>query len=193
MPYVYARPDASPHAAVLGPIQNVENDYELVRGVSRATDWPSDASFKMDPDFGLLLDDVVKCLGSLLVISEDLRAFLSAEELPGTEVLPVQIIDHKDRPVEAEYFVLHQTDLQDVLDLDASGAQMNPINPKIVRKVDQLVIDPSAIDPEAGIFRLAKYPRPILFTEELADRILEEGFTGIGFAPINDFDRFKLL
>jgi len=193
MEFVYAQYRPSPHAGVLGPIQEVEDDYELTAGTPRLEGWPSDAQFGLDADFGIRLDDVVKCLGSLLVLSERLRGFLAGEDLPNTEMLPVTILDLKGRPVETPYFVFHQTDLPEALDAEASGATANMIDPRLIMLVDQLVIRPEAIDPDVRVFRLARFPSPVFFERSLAERIQSEGFTGIGFAELADYDRTTIL
>ncbi|MEO0559115.1 MAG: DUF1629 domain-containing protein [Bacteroidota bacterium] len=195
MEFVYAQYRPSPHAGVLGPIQEVEDDYELTMGVPRLDDWPSDARFELDADFGIRLDDVMKCLGSLLVISDRLRAFLEAEaeHTANTEMLPVTILDHKGRPVDTPYVVAHHTHLQEALDVEASGATLNMIDPTRVLLVDQLVIRPEAIDPTVRMFRLARFASPVVFERGLAERIQAEGFTGIGFAELAEYDRTTIL
>lgn len=193
MTYVYARRAPSPHAAALGPIQEVEDDYELVLGVPRLDGWPSDAHFEMDPDFGLRLDDVVQGSDALLIVSDALRRFLEAEGVPDVEMLPVTILDHKGRPVPTPYAVVHHVRHPDALDAEASGVTVNPIDPDYVMAVERLVIRPEAVPPEARTFRLARYPFPVLFEAGLAERIEAEGFTGIAFAPLDAFDRYALL
>lgn len=193
MDFVYAQEHAAPFAAVFGAIQNVEDDYELLRGVPRLDGFPSDARVDMDEEFGVRLDDVVKTLGSILVISERLRAFLDAEHLPNTEMLPVTVYDPKGRAVDAPYVVFHQTHLQDALALDQVEAKMNPINPAIIRSVDRIVLRPEALDPEVRVFRLARYPKPVLFERGLAERITAEGFTGIAFGELDAYDPFSIL
>ncbi len=193
MDLVYAQHAPSPHAGMLGPIQEVEDDYQLTRGVPRLEDWPSDAHLELDEDFGIGLDDVMKCLGSLVVVSDRLRAVLEAEALENTEMLPVTLIDLKGREIEDPYFVFHQTQLQDALDLEGSGAKANIINPDLIMSVEQLVLRETDLEDGVRVFRLARYPRPVLFEQSLAKRITAEGFTGIGFSPVEDFDRFTLL
>ncbi|PAP75736.1 imm11 family protein [Rubrivirga marina] len=193
MDLVYARHAPSPHAGVLGPIQEVERAFQLSRGVPRLEGWPSDAHFEMDDEFGIRLDDVMKCLGSLLVVSDTLRQFLEAEEVPDTEMLPVTLIDLKGRPVEAPYYVVHSTHLPAALDAEGSGARFNKIKPDLVRSVERLVLRPEAVPSDRPLFRLHEYPKPVLFEAGLAERIEAEGFTGIAFVPIADFDRYSLL
>lgn len=192
MTFVYARPNASPHAGELGPIQNVEDDYELVRGVPQE-DFPSDASFEMDEDFGVRLDDVVPCLGRLMVISDRLRAFLEDEDLPNTQMLPVTIHDLKGRALDTPFFVFHQTHLVDALDLEASEVEANAINPAIISHATRIALRQDALDPETRVFRLAKYPMPIWFESGLAERVLEAGFTGIAFGEVEDYDAYEIL
>lgn len=193
MDFVYAQHHPSPQAGVLGQLNHVEDDFELVEGVPRLDTWPSDATFELDADFGLKLDDVMKCLGSLLVVSDRLRLFLESAILAKVEMLPVTLIDLKGRPIETRYAIVHPVDPPDALDLEASGATFNAIVPDDVRAVQRLALREDAIEPERKIFRLARYTRPLLFERGLAEQIEAEGFTGIGFAPIDTFDRFTML
>lgn len=193
MDVVYAQHRPSAHAGILGLLKHVEDDYELIEGVPRQETWPSDAMFDLDADFGIKLDDVMKCLGSLLVVSDRLRAFLEAEDLAHLEMLPVTLMDLKGRPVETPYSIVHPIHHPDALDTDASGVTFNSIVPEDIDEVERLALIPGSIEPDRKVFRLERYTDPILFERGLAERIEAEEFTGIGFAPIHEFDGFTLI
>ena len=162
-------------------------------GAPRAEGWPSDASFHMDDDFGLLLDDVIRCSGGLFVISKRFRELLEAEGVPNLEMLPVTLHDTKGRPLNDEYVVCHLTPLQDVLALDEMDIERSPIDPRVIDGVDDLVIREDALDPGVRLFRPAEYSEPLLFERGLAETVEEAGFTGIAFRDLDEFNPYKAL
>src|SRR5437870_4975431 len=99
MNYLIALARGSDGACMLGGLREVEKQWQLFEGVSRAKDFPDDASFRMDPSFpkDIRLEDSIRNDDSLLVVSERVKDFLKAEKVPGQEMLPVAIFNHKGR------------------------------------------------------------------------------------------------
>lgn len=189
MNYLFGRVKPRPYTCYLKTLQGVEDDYELLRGVPRAKGFPSDAAFEMDEDFPdrLQLDDVLLNENKLLVVSQALVDALDDGELVGNELLPVQIVNHKGRTVEAAYYILHQIRLPECIDLDQSVVIENAINPKILFKVMKLVVDEERIDGDLAVFRPKRYPDLPLFRRALAEKIRAGGFTGIEFGELADW------
>ncbi|GAB5537523.1 MAG: hypothetical protein Rubg2KO_37720 [Rubricoccaceae bacterium] len=193
MDLVYAQHTPSDHSGLFGPIQEVEDDWQLIEGIPQLEDWPSDAYFEQDDEFGIRLDDAMKCSGGLMVISDTLRAALEAELLSNVEMLPVTLLDLKKRPIQTPYVLFHPIHPQDALDYEASGAKPNAIDPDLVQSVERLAIREDALDPGVRVFRLAGYVDPIFFERSLAERLIAEGFTGIGFGEIDTYDPFSIF
>ncbi len=189
MNYVLLSYDPGRGATRLNALQGVEDDYELLRGISRAQGFPGDAYFKMHPAFPdkLLLEDVVRNINKVLVVSERLRGFLEEKAGRNNEFLPVTIVNHKGRKEKEPYFIAHQVGLQDCIDLDQSEYERNDIDPNIFASLDKLVLDEKRIDPEVSLFRMAGYPFVPVFRRDLAEAITAQGFTGIGFQEIADW------
>lgn len=189
MNYVFGVVKPGRYASRLKALQSVEDDYELHQGISRAQMWPSDAHFEMNEAYPdrLQLEDVVFNRNNVLVISEKLRAFLEADVLKNNEALPVRLINHKGRTVDEPFFILHQLELQDCIDLAESEVRRNPLDTDSFMSVKKLVIDEGKVDPEVRLFRMARYPALPLFRRDLADDIQESGFTGIEFGEITDW------
>lgn len=194
--YVFLKPERSgPQTAILDFIRNVDRDYELLRGTPRIHDFPPNATFDMHPDYGIQLNDVVKGGNSLVVISDKLKSFFTNQDilLNGIEFLPVAINDHKGRPIQDRYFILHATILQDCIDEEATYTRTRAVNPDVFAEVDDLTFDEDRMDPDVLVFRLKRYPYPMFFRRDLAERLEQAGFTGFSFGEVEDFDHFAML
>jgi len=191
MNYVYGEVEYGARSCVLGPLQDVDDDYELLRGISRINGFPEDAYFRMSENFprNLQLVDVLVNGNMLLVISERLKEFLREENLKNNEFIPVRIFNHKGRETKEHYYILHQTELQDCIDLSKSQVKINNINPEFISRVMNLVIDESRIDPDVLLFRMKRHPTIPLFRRDLAERIQSAGFIGISFHEIENWGR----
>ncbi|HYD41579.1 MAG TPA: DUF1629 domain-containing protein [Anaeromyxobacter sp.] len=170
-------------ACWLEAIEGVPRTYELDRGVSRASDWPSDACFRMSPelpdDVGLV--DFLPNVGSCIVASAAVRALLEAEKVRNVEYLPVSIINHKGRKQPEPYFVVNPFPLQDCIDMERTVGTRNEIDRSLLAEVDHLVIDESRIDPSVMLFRMKHWPYRDVYRPELAEKIKAAKFTGIKF------------
>jgi hypothetical protein len=190
MDYVFGTVQRGPKSCVLTTLQGIEDDYELHRGISRINGFPEDAYFRMDDDFprNLQLEDFLLNQNALLVISDQLKIFLEAQKLKNNEFLPVHIVNHKGRKVKEPYYIFHQVELQDCIDVSNSDIILNAINPETFSFVYKLIIDKTQIDPEVAVFRMKRYAELPIFRRDLAERIQSEGFTGIRFGEIEDWD-----
>lgn len=190
MNYVIGIDAPGPKSSRLGAIQNVENTWQLNEGVSRADDFPSDATYTMDRSYpkGIALDDAIDNLDSLLVVSEHLRRVAFARDIHGVEWLPVRIVNHKGRTENAPYFILHPVGLQDCLDRSRSDFDENPLDPEKIMTMRKLVIDETRVHPDAQVFRIRHHPRPALFRRDLAEAISAANCTGIRFIEIDQWE-----
>lgn len=190
MNYVFGKSLPGPNACFLGTLQDVEDDYELLRGVPRKEGFPESAHFRMSDDFprNLVLEDFLRNQNKLLVVSERLRELLEAERLKNNEFIPVQIINHKGRQTKEAYYILHQITLQDCINEAESEFIENDIDPELFFDVSELVIDEARIDPDVALFRMRRFPEVPIFRRDLADRIKAGGYTGMRFREIEDWD-----
>jgi hypothetical protein len=190
MNYVLGIPTTGPDAAVLTLLQEVEDDYELLKGVSRAVDFPSDAYFQFSPDFprDILLEDFIKNENKVLVASERARELLESSASKNNEFLPVTIVDHKGRGLPEPYYIVHQVELQPCIDEAASEFEENAIDPERIYYMDRLVLDETRVDPEVSLFRMARFAKVPVFRRDLAERIQAAGLTGIVFEEIEGWE-----
>lgn len=167
---------------------DIENDWEISRGISRLDGFPDDVACKMSDDF----PNHVKLADSLYgatfnVISNQVREFMVQSIDDPVEFLPVSIINHKGRVASNDYFILHPTSIVDCIDTDASGVEWNDINPKLIDVCNSLVLDTEKIPESANIFRPAHWAYNILVREEFANSLLDAGFDGVEFRPTEGF------
>ncbi|MFH0925943.1 MAG: DUF1629 domain-containing protein [bacterium] len=174
----------------LNPVENVKDAYELRYGISRINNFPSNALFRMNPEFkrAIKLSDALDNADAIIVASKRLKEFFESENIPGIEYLRVTILNHKNRVASDEYFIVHQVGTQDCINLDQSTIKWNKINPDQISSIKKLVIDESLIDPKVKLFRAKHLPSTILIERDLINKILSAGFTGIRFKEI---DRFR--
>lgn len=167
----------------------MEDDYELLRGISRAENWPENAAYAMDKErkTDVRLEDCLWNANKVLVVSQKVKELLEAEKLKNNEFLPVQVINHKDRPVKESYFILNQIGLQDCIDLKKSEYKENRLNPEYFSVVKRLAIDERRIEPDVRLFRMKKYPNIPVVHRALARKLTEAGITGPDFIEIEKY------
>ncbi|MEM1043027.1 MAG: DUF1629 domain-containing protein [Bacteroidota bacterium] len=183
-----------PTAAVLDALVNIPRPYRLSKDLSLAAEFPEDTYFPMLPNYGMELRDFVNNQSGALVISERVRTFLEIQEdLSNVEFLPVAVLDHKGRPVDEQFYVAHILEHQNCLDGEASGGEVWPFKPDVFASVERLVLKEGCLDPGVILFRLDRYPYPVLVRQSLAERIKAQGFTGIEFNELDGFRHIAIL
>jgi len=171
-------------------LKNVEDSYELKRGISRAKGFPSDACFHMDESHPkqIKLADNITNLDGLAVVSKGLKEFVEFRKPSYTEFLPITIYNHKGRIASKEYFIINPFKIQDCIDLNKSGVRWNAIDPELISSWSKLVIDTNRIDINLLLFRPKYKPSIVMVRRDLVEEIKKGGFTGIYFF---DVDKFK--
>lgn len=167
---------------VLQGTEGVENSFEIKEGVSRLAGWPTDASAPMDKSFPKdigLADSLIGCIH--VVISKRVRAFLEGEAVENVEFLPITIVNHKGRIASKDYFILNPLQSVDCIDMGASQAEKDSLDPGMIQGVNQLVLREDAVPKDAMVFRTKYWPGKILIRRDLADRMNEAGLTGLYF------------
>jgi hypothetical protein len=177
------------YAAEVTVIENVEDDFELLRGVPRLSNWPKDATFRMDDDFpdDVQLEDVMRTGQRLILASERLKTFLAERAPRNNEFLPVVILNHKGRRVREPYWIVHQIHLQACIDEARSSFDVNDINPELILDIERLVVDDTRVPSDVRLFRMARYPLIPVLDRSLADEIGAAGFSGMRFDPLDDY------
>jgi hypothetical protein len=174
----------------LGPLQNVDDAFELKRGISREQGFPQNAEFHMDPAHptSVKLGDNLYTLENVLVISKPLQEFLASREPLETEFLPVSIINHKGRVASPDYFIVNPLSVQDCIDQGQSKIEYNPIEKDLISVCEQLVLDDQRIDARYILFRPRFMPTVVLLRRDVADDALDAGFKGMRHTDIDEFE-----
>jgi|ERR1051326_8151246 hypothetical protein len=170
-----------PHACSLEPMEGFEEVFHLWAGEKLEQQFPTNARFTMRADrpTATVLTDSLHNNQRLLVISEGLKEFLQASDVPQLEFLKVAVRNHKGKVVPEKYYIINPLDPVDCLDRVASKAKVSRINKNRIDSIKKLVLNPSALPGDRRMFRIASFPPVHLVRRDLSDAITKKGFTGI--------------
>lgn len=170
-------------------LDGYEDDFMLLEGEALSDEFPTDASYRMNRDFpdDLGLEDAAFNLDYQLVVSERLRAFLEAREVPGIEFLPVAMLDHRGRAVKADYVIANLLTHVDCVDMEATTHTWNDLDETAMDEIETLTIDPERVPDDVPLFRLVHVTDVIGVRRDLAEALEAEGFTGLAFTDFADY------
>jgi len=179
-PFVTWKTKRVPKGAVLKDLQGVERTFAMRRGESFKDIMPAGACFHFDPDYqrDILPVDFYLNVDGMMVCSQRAAEFVRSHAPAALEYLPVNIIDHKGKPLESVHFILHPVDHPDCLDSARSDVTWSPINPNVVQFADHVEIDATRVPTDRLIFCPKSFPDLMLVRRELAEAIVGQGFTG---------------
>ncbi|NQY36017.1 MAG: hypothetical protein HRT37_13805 [Alteromonadaceae bacterium] len=179
-----------PNACSLYHFEGFDKSYLLNEGIKVEDQYPDGVYFDMHPErpHDILLVDSLFNTDNELVISEPLMNFFIEKKFTNLEFLPVKIMDHKGKFIDEKYFIMNVLEHQNCLDTDASDAEISIIDDKIIESVEQIVLIDENVDESFDIFRMTGFPAATLIKESLAKEIADNGFTGIEFIPLDQFD-----
>ncbi len=192
MDYVIWDVDMPPGYCVCMGLDGFDEGYKINYGQPVGEDaFPDTAFFTMSRDFpkDIQLADNVKNTGKILV-SEALKTALTSMVEGEVEYLPVKIINHKGRVASDAYFVVNVLDFCDALDQEKSDIVWNSINPNLISACYEIVLHEDRIPLTLAMFRLKYFPTKVIVRRDVAERLEEEGFTGLRFIEIADYDGF---
>lgn len=179
---IASSPDES-HVYVNDIPDEIRKQYQLIKGISRARDWPADVQFRFSDEQpeGLMLTDFIENSFGWIVCSARLARIV--EQFAGGEVelLPVSILNHKGRVASDDYFIANPLRLIRAVDRANSVFVPDPNDPDLVFEFSSLALDASALAALPGIFRLGEEYMTILVRADLARAALDAGVTGVRF------------
>lgn len=187
--YVIWRAKYVPNVCALDEFKGVDKQWEFSEGVPRASTFPEDAVFTMDPDspYDTLLADNLPNTKMLIVGSRKLKEFIEEQKTKEVEYLPVTILDHRGRVASRDYFIIHPIRPVDCLNLDECGARWSSLDETSISRVKRLVINESKINRKRVLFRAKYFEKAILVRRNLAEAIDAKGFTGIRWVELTDY------
>lgn len=167
----------------------IENSLDIHRGKPHTNSFPADAHFVMDPSFPkqIALSDSLYNLDRMVVVSQRVKDFIESLKLPQIEFLRVSIINHKKRVASPDYYVLHPTWVIDCIDQKKSELDWNLIDPELISNCNKLVLDPAKVPADAKVFRLKHMGYAVLIRADVAEKIMEQEFTGVALRTFEDF------
>lgn len=168
---------------------DVPHTRELNAGVSVATKFPTDVSYRMSDRFpdDVLLSDNFNVAGQILV-SAKLRSHLEAA-LRGhhVEYLPVTVVDHAGGVASRDYSILHSLDVVNCIDIERSKVKWNPLNKKVITSCKALVVEEGVIPANVRLFRPLHWGMRTMATAALVADLEAAGFSGLRFVPAAGF------
>lgn len=169
------------YCVIKAPV-GVEKAYQLDEGISRIEGWHSDVVCKMNPEFpkDIRLTDNLYGAG-LVVVSELIKEALVSEEVKNIELLPVTILNHKGRIASKNYFIMNPIGVVECIDLEKSVVEWNLIDTNLIDGCEQVIFKEDFISEDCKIFRPKFWPYLIIIRNELAEKLVGAGFTGLYF------------
>jgi hypothetical protein len=125
--------------------------------------------------------------GGFRIVSPGMRAFLQRVQPDHIEYLPVRIVDHQGRVASEQYSLVHPVGQVDCIDLEASGVDWSPLDPKLIDSCDQLIIDARRVPPERVIFRPKHLAGVILVRDDVARELSSSGLRGVFLQPASEY------
>ncbi len=173
-------------ACCLTDLAGVRESEHLFSGQSMAGRFEADAGFTMKKgrELGEALSDCLVNTHGVIVGSQRLVDFFGREGVGAVEYHPVRIRKASGRELEASYAILHPTSPVDCIDKNASELEYSFILPDEIDGFSRLVLDERRVPAERSFFKCAGLQGVFVVRSELAERIREQGFTGVAFDPL---------
>jgi hypothetical protein len=187
MTYFKCYTTANKNACILSYFRGFAEIGEFRMGRKLAKQRTEPYTCRMDPEHKkkVRLTDVADNDQSVLVAAPRLQDFLVKQLGKEIELLPVHILDHKERVASKEYAIINILNLQDALAVEASNPDWSTMGPTPeIAGVQQIVVDVKRIDPKARMFRLTQYTRPTIVSEDFYEALKAEKFEGLTFLPV---------
>lgn len=159
-------------------------------GTPLAPGWPADATVRFSrrfPQARALLDFQPNTL-SVLIASPKVRAVLDGIGLSAAEYLPVSIRDHAGEVVGPNHAILNLLGSVSAIDMERSTYQRSHILPDQISRIDELVLDRSAIPADAVMFRCTTFPQLFLVRDDVREAFEREGVTGYRLFKADGWD-----
>ena len=164
-------------------MSNQEHCWDISIGRKLAKVWPTDMSFRMDPERpkDVTLLDSISNLEKVLLASPKLREFLRAQSLPEAEFLPVTILDHKGRVASKDYSIVNCLRVVDCVDQQRSVFRWDGLDePSMI--VSVMALSAATLGDADTMIRPKFVPGRVLYREDLMRAILQQRFSGVAFS-----------
>jgi hypothetical protein len=158
---------------------------EITSGKPALARFGDGAFFQIPPELkkSEKLGDAIPAYTHLVVSQRCKDAIAGLAGGSKVEHLPVRIKSAAGKLLEGQFFIVHPLDVRDVVDMDASGAELNDLTPSTIFSVERLVL--KAVDAE--IFRLARWSEVIVVRADVAAALKAGEFFGLKLTPAAKF------
>jgi hypothetical protein len=171
---------------------NGPTGWKYGKGAPLAREFPSSATVKfskMFPDFRALYDFQPNTL-STWIVSRRVQGVIEQLQLQNAELLPVTIKDHQGAVAAEGYAFLNLIGAEDAIDLHKSRVTMDPMEKDQIGGIDEIILQPKAIKPDAKMFRCSAERRLFLIRDDVKQAFESAGLTGFRTFAANGWNGF---
>jgi hypothetical protein len=179
---ITAWPDGGPDSYLYGEAQPLQASFPAGASVVLSHNFPSDRA---------LVDFQPNTLGGVFV-SAKARQIIEGLGLDNTEFLRVAIKDHKGRVVDDSCAILNLIGGEDAIDMTRSEYSMSPISKDQIITIDNLILQPEKIRPNAKLFRCSQRRRLILLRDDARKVFEKHGLTGYQLFEADGWDGLEV-
>ena len=189
--YVWFRITTEGNAARFRGIENYEYYYKLYEAISLTDDYPADVQIRMNDDFpdSIGLYDVLSVLGGgNFVVSEKMKEFLENAGVNNVQYFPITVLNHKGRKTAEKYVVVNILSMVDCIDRTKTSYKISALDEELMKKISNLTIDESKIDPTLLLFRVKYIRHKIIVRRDFAEKLRDAGFKYFQLSEIEEID-----
>jgi hypothetical protein len=161
-------------------------EYEIFDGIPAQRWFPRDVVFELADDHGIELTDAIPNSLNLYLVSERFKVFLEKWSEASIEFLPIRIRNQKGRLETDNYYIMNLLGTVGCVDLEKSKFRRSAMEPERIFRFYLLVLNEALIPPSTKLFRLKEQPNIIIAREDLVQKILNEGFSGVVFQEMEE-------
>jgi hypothetical protein len=168
--------------------KEIEDAFQLERGISREKKWPIDVTCQMSDEFpkDIELSDNLHG-GGFFIVSQRLRDVMTKYGVNGVEYLPVQILNHKKKLASKDYFILNPLLVVDCINIEASEVKWSAVRKDFINSCARLVIQDALVPADVHVFRPTHLPRRIFVRSALVTALTQAGLESLQFSPAEQY------
>ena len=189
MAFVQIVADPDEKCAHVTGVEGYDDNFQFQEGISLLEEFPEAAAYRMSDDHPrqIALHDFLPNTEGVLLVGENVRAFLEKEKVKNLEFLPVAILNHKGRKAKEKYFIVNPFPLVDCVDAKKTSFTPNPINKECWINVTNLTIDEKRVPQGFELFHVTHIPGLMLIDEKLAAKMKAAKLRGFEVIPTSQY------
>ncbi len=184
-PYVFWGAHSGDEFLLLDGLEGFEDGYRMNFGIKLASEFPPDAFFpaRASSPNNTIPTDTLDNMSSFLVVSDRCRSFLTGYDGLGmVEFLPVEVRNHKNKPLKDKYFIVNPLEFVEVFDEKESAFRLDKSDQ--TEEFGTLQLREKAFEGAPLILRPRHMTKMIMVSRKLKEAMEKEGFIGNKFAEI---------